>query len=67
MVPLTRLSFILLVLAAAGCTTIKTEHHITLDHNITIKIEKEVNSFVDDLYGDLEADEPESEKSEQPE
>ena len=35
-----------------GCSTIKTEHHITLDHNITIKIEKEVNDFLDDLYGE---------------
>jgi len=35
-----------------GCFTLKTEHHITLDHNITIKVEKEVNDFVDDLYSD---------------
>jgi hypothetical protein len=35
-----------------GCTVMKTEHHITLDHNISIKIEKEVNDFLDDLYGD---------------
>jgi len=40
-----------------GCTTIKTEHHITLDHTITIKIEKEVDDFLDDLY----EDEPETE------
>jgi hypothetical protein len=33
-----------------SCTAVKTEHHITLDHNITIKIEKEVNDFLDDLY-----------------
>jgi hypothetical protein len=33
-----------------SCTVVKTQHHITLDHNITIKIEKEVNSFLDDLY-----------------
>ena len=39
------------------CTTIKTEHHITLDHNITIKIEKEVNDFLDDLYDDEPANE----------
>ena len=38
----------------AGCTTIKTEHHIVLDHIITIKIEKEVDDFLDDLYGDEE-------------
>jgi hypothetical protein len=35
-----------------GCTTIKTEHHITLDHTITIKIEKEVDDFLNDLYED---------------
>ena len=40
-----------------GCTTIKTEHHITLDATITIKIEKEVDDFLDDLYDD----EPQSE------
>ena len=37
-----------------GCTTLKTEHHITLDHTITIKIEKEVDDFLDDLYEDEE-------------
>jgi hypothetical protein len=40
-----------------GCTTIKTEHHITLDHTITIKIEKEVDDFLDDLYEDEPATE----------
>ena len=38
-----------------SCTAVKTEHHITLDHNITIKIEKEVNDFLDDLYDDTES------------
>lgn len=42
----------LTVLFSLGCTVMKTEHHITLDHNISIKIEKEVNDFLDDLYGD---------------
>ena len=42
----------------AGCTTIKTEHHIVLDHNITIRIEKEVDDFLDDLYGDEEETAP---------
>ena len=37
-----------------GCTTIKTEHHIVLDHNITIRMEKEVESFLDDLYDEEE-------------
>jgi hypothetical protein len=41
----------------AGCTTIKTEHHITLDHTITIKIEKEVDDFLSDLYDDEPAEE----------
>tara|TARA_B100001093_G_scaffold325455_2_gene310549 strand:- start:8177 stop:8335 length:159 start_codon:yes stop_codon:yes gene_type:complete len=36
----------------AGCVTLKSEHHITLDHNITIKVEKEVNDFVSELYGE---------------
>ena len=40
--------------AWAGCTTIKTEHHIVLDHNITIKIEKDVDDFLGELYGDEE-------------
>ena len=44
----------------AGCTTIKTEHHIVLDHNITIRIEQEVDDFLDDLYGDEEAAAPEA-------
>jgi len=57
MLSTTRWSLISAVLAFMGCTTIKTEHHITLDHNITLKIEKEVNSFLDDLYGDLETEE----------
>ncbi len=35
---------------------VKTQHHITLDHNITIKIEKEVNSFLDELYTDEPTD-----------
>ena len=37
-----------------GCTVMKTEHHIILDHNITleVKIEKEVDNFLDDLYGE---------------
>ena len=42
----------------AGCTLIKTEHHITLDHNITIRIEKEAEDFLDDLYGEDEEDAP---------
>ena len=38
-----------------SCSAVKTEHHITLDHNITIKIEKEVNDFLDELYDDSES------------
>ena len=48
-IPLFVLIFSLIV---CSCTPIKTQHHITLDHNITIKIEKEVNDFLDDLYDD---------------
>lgn len=43
----------MLLVGSLGCTVMKTEHHITLDHNISIKIEKEVNDFLDDLYGDV--------------
>ena len=57
MLQVKRLLCIIAFIAATGCTTIKTEHHITLDHNITIKIEKEVNSFLDDLYGNSETEE----------
>lgn len=54
---------VLLIAAAtcvlfAGCTLIKTEHHITLDHNITIRIEKEAEDFLDDLYGGEEENAP---------
>jgi hypothetical protein len=47
-----RLLLIFIFFGSFGCTVMKTEHHITLDHNISIKIEKEVNDFLDDLYGD---------------
>ena len=45
--------FLLPIFMGLGCTVMKTEHHITLDHNISIKIEKEVNNFLDDLYEDV--------------
>jgi hypothetical protein len=48
---------LLVIGSLAGCTTIKTEHHITLDHTITIKIEKEVDDFLSDLYDDEPAEE----------
>ena len=67
MLQMIRLSFIFSILVAAGCTTIKTEHHITLDHNITIKIEKEVNSFLDDLYGESETEETKAENGDKKE
>lgn len=41
-----------LIFCFGGCVTLKSEHHITVDHNITIKVEKEVNDFVSDLYGE---------------
>ena len=57
-VPMRRLFFLAampwFLFAWAGCTTIKTEHHIVLDHNITIKIEKDVDDFLGELYGDEE-------------
>ena len=46
------LSILPMFVVLASCTMVKTQHHITLDHNITIKIEKEVNDFLDDLYED---------------
>jgi hypothetical protein len=52
MLYLFRLLLTITFIITCGCTVIKTEHHITLDHNISIKIEKEVNDFLDDLYGD---------------
>ena len=47
---LRKLTILVVLLSHFACTAVKTEHHITLDHNITIKIEKEVNDFLDDLY-----------------
>ena len=47
---LRKLTLFGVLLSLFACTAVKTEHHITLDHNITIKIEKEVNDFLDDLY-----------------
>ena len=46
------LLFAIVLTIQLSCTVVKTQHHITLDHNITIKIEKEVNNFLDDLYGE---------------
>jgi len=51
---LLKILFLRLFTSLIGCTTLKTEHHITLDHTITIKIEKEVDDFLDDLYEDEE-------------
>ena len=62
-----RISFIFAVLAVAGCTAIKTEHHITLDHNITIRIEKEVENIVEDIFSDFEAEETKADIGEKPE
>ena len=49
-----KIVFLCVFTSLIGCTTLKTEHHITLDHTITIKIEKEVDDFLDDLYEDEE-------------
>jgi hypothetical protein len=35
-----------------SCVLINSHHHITLDHNITLKIEKEVSQFIDELYSE---------------
>ncbi len=41
---------------SSGCLTVRTEHHITLEHelnhNLNISLKEEVNNFVDDLYAD---------------
>ena len=66
MLAFTRISFILAVLAMASCTAIKTEHHITLDHNITIRIEKEVKNIVEDIFSDFEAEETKADNGEKP-
>jgi hypothetical protein len=31
---------------------IHSQHHITLDHKISIKIEREVDQFIENLYSD---------------
>ena len=40
----------LVLLGVTSCNLINTHHHIRLDHNISIKIEREVQEFVDNLY-----------------
>ena len=35
-----------------SCALINSHHHITLDHNITLKIEKEVSQLIDELYSE---------------
>ncbi len=47
-----RIILFFVALSNLGCTVMKTEHHITLNHNISIKIEQEVNDFLDDLYNE---------------
>lgn len=55
-VPMRRLLFLAsmpwFLFSWTGCTTIKTEHHIVLDHTLTIKLAAEVEDFLDDLYAD---------------
>jgi len=53
---LSKMFVLLISLSFLSCTSVKTEHHITLDHNITIKIEKEVNDFLNDLYDDEDSE-----------
>ena len=40
----------LVLLGVTSCNLINTHHYIRLDHNISIKIEREVQEFVDNLY-----------------
>ena len=35
-----------------SCALINSHHHITLDHNITLKIQREVSQFIDELYSE---------------
>ena len=50
-----------------GCTTIRTEHHIVLDHNITIRMEKAVEEEVGIIFEDFDIEGTESSKEETPE
>ncbi len=40
----------LVLLGVASCNLINTQHRIRLDHNISIKIEREVQGFLENLY-----------------
>ncbi len=45
-----RVPLILFLLGVTSCNLINTQHHIRLDHNISIKIEREVQGFLENLY-----------------
>jgi len=45
-----RVLFLALCTNLASCALINSHHHITLEHNITLKIEKEVSQFIEELY-----------------
>ncbi|MDA7790828.1 hypothetical protein N8988_02060 [Opitutales bacterium] len=42
--------FLSLCFGYVSCSLIQSRHHIVLDHNITIKIEQEVEEFINNLY-----------------
>ena len=66
-VSMRRLFFLILIpwllFSWTGCTPIKTEHHIVLDHTLTIKLAAEVEDFLDDLYAEEEKSETAAEKT----
>jgi hypothetical protein len=47
-----RIWFLALCTQLASCALMNSHHHITLDHNITLKIEKEVRQFIEELYSE---------------
>jgi hypothetical protein len=47
-----RILILALCTQLASCALMNSHHHITLDHNITLKIEKEVRQFIEELYSE---------------
>jgi len=50
MIILIRILFTLTSLGFGSCIMFNSHHHIILDHNISINIEKEVNRYIEGLY-----------------
>lgn len=42
-----KLLFLTLILTFTGCKTLKTEHMITINHNIQLSITQETATFID--------------------